>query len=81
MLKILQARLQQYMNRELPDVQPDLEKAEPEIKLSTSAGSSKKQESSRKTSTFALLTTPKTLTVRITTNCEKFLKRWEYQMT
>ena len=60
----------------------DLEKAEePEIKLPTSVGSSKKQESSRKTSTFALLTTPKPLTVRITTNCEKFLKRWEYQMT
>ena len=60
MLKILQARLQQYMNRELPDVQADLEKAEePEIKLPTSAASSKKQESCRKTSTFALLTIPK----------------------
>ena len=48
MLKILQARLQQYMNRELPDVQLVLEKAEePEIKLLTSAGSSKRQESSR----------------------------------
>ena len=47
----------------------DLEKAEePEIKLPTSAGSSKKQESSRKTSTSALLTTPKPLTVWITTN-------------
>ena len=47
----------------------DLEKAEePEIKLPTSTGSSKKQESSRKTSTFALLTTPKPLTVWITTN-------------
>ena len=52
-----------------------LEKAEePEIKLPTSAGSWKKQESSRKTSTSALLTTPKPLTVRITTNCEKFLE-------
>ena len=51
MLKILQARLQQYVNRELPDVQAVLEKAEePEIKLPTSAGSLKKQESSRKTS-------------------------------
>ena len=60
----------------------DLEKAEePEIKLPTSAGSSKKQESSRKTSTSALLTTPKPLTVWITTNCGKFLKRWEYQTT
>ena len=51
MLKILQARLQQYVNCELPDVQLVLEKAEEsEIKLPTSAGSSKKQESSRKTS-------------------------------
>ena len=64
MLKILQARLQQYMNCELPNVQADLEKAEePEIKLSTSFGSSKKQESSRNTSTSAVLTTPKPLTV------------------
>ena len=65
MLKILQARLQQYMNCELSDVlKPDLEKAEePEIKLPTSAGSSKKQESSRKISTSALLTTPKPLTM------------------
>ena len=60
MLKILQARLQQYVNRELPDVQLVLEKAEePEIKLPTSAGSSKKQERSRKTSISALLTMPK----------------------
>ena len=60
----------------------DLEKAEePEIKLPTSVGSLKKQESSRKTPTFALLTTPQPLTVWITTNCEKFLKRWEYQTT
>ena len=82
MLKILQARLQQYMNRELPDVQADLEKAEePEIKLPTSAGSSKKQESSRKTSTSALLTMPKPLTVWITINCGKFWKRWKYQTT
>ena len=59
----------------------DLEKAEePEIKLPTSIGSSKKQESSRKTSTSALLTMPKPLTVWITTNCGKFLKRWEYQI-
>ena len=54
----------------------DLEKAEkPEIKLPTFAGLSKKQESSRKTSTYALLTMPKPLTVWITTNCEKFFKR------
>ena len=57
------------------------EKAEePEIKLSTSAGSSKKQESSRKTS-ISLLTMPKPLTVWITINYGKFWKRWEYQTT
>ena len=73
MLKILQARLQQYMNRELPDVQAGFRKGkEPEIKLPTSTGSSKKKESSRKTSTSALLTTPKPLTVQITTNYRKF---------
>ena len=60
----------------------DLEKAEePEIKLPTFIESSKKQESSRKTFTSALLTMPKPLTVWITTNCGKFLKRWEYQTT
>ena len=54
----------------------DLENAEdPEIKLPTSVGSLKKQESSRKISTSALLTKPKPLTVWITTNCGKFLKR------
>ena len=72
MLKILQARLQQYVNHKLPNVQV-LEKAEePEIKLPTSAGSSKKQESSRKTSISALLTMPKPLIVWITVNCGKF---------
>ena len=82
MLKILQARLQQYVNQELPDVQAGFIKAEePEIKLPTSNGSSKKQESSRKTSTSALLTMPKPLTVWITTNCGKFWKRWECQTT
>ena len=60
----------------------DLEKAEePEIKLPTSVGSSKKEESSRKTFTSALFTTPKPLTVWITTNCGKFFERWEYQTT
>ena len=58
----------------------DLEKAEePETKLPTSVRSSKKQESSRKTSTSVLLTMPKPLTMWITIDCEKFLKRWEYQ--
>ena len=60
----------------------DLEKAEePEIKLPASVESSKKQESSRKTSISALLTMPKPLAVWITTNCGKFFKRWEYQTT
>ena len=69
MLKILQARLQQYVNRELPDVQAGFRKAEePEIKLPTFTGSSKKQERSRKTPTSALLTMSKPLTVWITIN-------------
>ena len=60
----------------------DLEKSEePEIKLPKSSGSSKKQQSSRETSTSALLTMPKPLTVWTTINCGKFLKRWEYQTT
>ena len=54
---------------------------EPEIKLPTSTGSLKSQESSRKTSTSALLTMPKPLTVWITIICGKFFKRWEYQTT
>ena len=73
MLKILQARLQQYVNCKLPDVQAGFRKGrEPEIKLPTSAGSWKKQESSRKTSISALLTMPKPLTMWITINCGKF---------
>ena len=73
MLKILQARLQQYMNRELPDVQAGFRKGRGmRNQIPTSAGSSKKQESSRKTSISALLTMPKPLTVWITINCGKF---------
>ena len=82
MLKILQARLQQYMSRELQMFKLVLEKAEePEIKLPTSIGSSKKQESSRKTSISALLTMPKPSTVWTTINCGKFFKRWESHTT
>ena len=82
MLKILKARLQQMWTMNFQMSKLDLEKAEePEIKLPISAGSSKKQESSRKTSISALLTMPKPLTVWITTNCGKFWKRWEYQTT
>ena len=59
-----------------------LEKAEkPEIKFPTSVGSSKKQESSRKTSISALLTMPKPSTVSIKINCGKFWRIWEYQTT
>ena len=61
---------------------PVLKKAEePEVKLPTSAESSKKQESSRKTSISALLTMPKPLTVWIPIKCGKLWKRWEYQTT
>ena len=71
MLKILQARLQQYVNHELSDVQAGFRKGkEPEIKLPTSTGSSKKQESSRKTSISAFLTMPKPLTMWITKTME-----------
>ena len=82
MFKILQARLQQYMNRELPDVQADFRKGrETRDQLPTSTGSWKKEENSRKTSISALLTMPKPLTVWITINCGKFWERREYQTT
>ena len=73
MLTILQARLQQYMSHEQPEVQAYFRKGkDPEIILPTSAESLKKQESSRKTYISALLTMPKPLTVWITINCGKF---------
>ena len=73
MLKILQARLQQYVNCELPDVQAGFRKGRgTRDQIATFAGSLTKQESSRKTSTSALLTMPKPLTVWITRNCGKF---------
>ena len=80
MLKILQARLQQYVHRELPEFKLDLEKAEePEIKLLTSAGSSKKQESSRK-HLLLLYWLHQSLWLGFgSQQTEKFLKRWEYQ--
>ena len=69
MLKVLQARLQQYVNCELPDVQAGFRKGRgTRDQIATSVGSWKRQESSRKTSTSALLTMPKPLTVWITTN-------------
>ena len=73
MLKILQVRLQQYVNREPPDVQAGFKKAEEQdIKLPATVGSSNKQDSFRKTSLSALLTMPKPLTVWITINRGKF---------
>ena len=82
MLKILQTRLQQYMNPELPDVPVGLRKGTgTRDQIANIYWTIKKQKSSRKISTSALLTMPKSLTVWITTHCGKFLKRWEYQTT
>ena len=70
------------MNHELPDVQAGFREGRgPEIKLPTSARSSKQQENSTKTSTSGLLTMPKPLAVWITINCGKFRKRCEYNLT
>ena len=78
-LKILQARLLQYVNHEIPNIQAGFRKGrETRDQI---AGLQKKQENSRKTSISALLTMPKPLTVWITANCGKFFKRWEYQDT
>ena len=82
MLKILQARLQQYVNHELPDVFLDAgfrKGRGTRDQIANICQIIKKQESSRKTSISALLTMPKPLTVWITINCGKFFKRWEYQ--
>ena len=73
MLKILQARLQHYMNCEIPDIQAGFRKGRgTRDQIANIAGSSKKQESSRKTSISALLTMPMPLTVWITINCGKY---------
>ena len=73
MLKILQARLQQYVNYELPDVQAGFRKGRgTRDQIANFCWIIKKQESSRKTSISALLTVPKPLTVWITINCGKF---------
>ena len=79
MLKILQARLQQYVNRELPDVQAGFRKGRGTRDQIANMRWIIEKESSRKTSISALLTMPKTLTVWIITNCGKFLKKWDYQ--
>ena len=81
MLKILQARLQQYVNHELPDVQAGFRKGRGTRDQIANICWIIEKESFRKKSTSALLTVPKPLTVWITTNFGKFFKRWEYQVT
>ena len=82
MLKIFQARLQQYVNHEFPDVQARFRKGRgTRVQIANIFWSSKKLESSRNTSISTLLTMPKPLTVWITKNCAKFLKRWKYHYT
>ena len=82
MFKILQARLQQYMKCELPDVQAGFGKGRgTRDQIANIHWIIEKAREFQKTSISALLTMPKPLTVWITTNCGKFLKRWEYQAT
>ena len=81
MLKILQARLQQYMNRELPDVQARFRKGRGTIdQIANICWITEKRDFQKEICSFSL-TTLKPLTVWITTNCGKFLKRGEYQIT
>ena len=82
MLKILQARLQQYVNHELPDVQAGFRKGrETRDQIANICWIITKARVPEKTSISTLLTMPKPLTVWITTNSGKFFKRWEYQTT
>ena len=82
MLKLLQASLQQYENHELPDVQAGLRKGRgTRDQIANIRWIMEKAESSRKTSISALVIMPKPLTVWITSNCGKYLKRWEYETT
>ena len=75
MLKILQARLQQYVNHELPDVQAGFRKGRgTRDQIANICWIIKKARDLQKISTFALLTMPKPLTMWITTNCGKFFK-------
>ena len=81
-LKILQARLWQYMNRELPEVQAWFRNDRgTRDQIANILWIMEKASEFQKTSTSALLTTPKPLTVWISTNSGKFFKRWEYQAT
>ena len=80
MLNILQARLQKYMNHELPDIQAGFRKGRgTRDQIDNIRWIIEKAREFQKTTIAALLTMPKPFTVRITINCGKFLKRWEYQ--
>ena len=82
MLKILQARLQQYMNREIPDVPAGFRKGRgTRDQIANIRWIMEKTREFQKTSISALLTVPKPLTVWITINCGKFWNRWQYQTT
>ena len=82
MLKILQARLQQYVNRELPDVQAGFRKSRgTRDQIANILWITEKAKEFQKTSTSASLTALKPLTVWITTKYGQFVKRWEYQST
>ena len=82
MLKILQARLQQYMNHELPDVQAGFRKGrKTRDQIANIRWIMEKAREFQKNIYFCLLTMPKPLTVWITINCGKLWKRWEYQTT
>ena len=82
MLKILQARLQQYVNRELPDVQADFTKGRgTRDQIATICWIMVKAREFQKNIYFCFIDYTKALTVWIKTNCGKFLKRWEYQTT
>ena len=82
MLKILQARLQQYMNRELSDVQTGLRKGRgTRNQIANICWIIEKAREFQKNIYFLKLTMSKPLTLWITINCGKFFKRWEYQIT
>ena len=83
LLKILKARLQQYVNCELPVVKAVFKKGRGtrDRIVNICWITEKTSELKKKKTTSATLTMPKPLTVWITTNCEKFLKRWDYQTT
>ena len=82
MLKILQASLQQYVNHDFPDVQAGFREGRgTRDQIANIHWIIEKARVPKKTSTSAVLTTPRPLTEWITTNCGKFFKRWEYQTT